>query len=308
MLEARAFSPAGITSFFEIRDKQPDGRPFKHPAYAGARGGGLVTSRGIMTRVRLIPASKSRISIRIDGRWAPQARTTHSVISELLKISRRKFRVSVDHRTQIPIGAGYGASAAGALSAALAFSEVADQGMSMDQLGMVAHLAEIANRTGLGTVAPILRGGFVLTRKSGGPGIAVIDRIPVSPRMRVVSACFGPISTKAVLASKDLRRRVNVFGALALGSITRDLRPRNFMAASRAFADALGLMSCRTAELADLMENTGAIGATQNMVGQAVHAIAEKDQADSILRTVRRRFPKIQAFSCPLDFTGARII
>jgi hypothetical protein len=67
-------------------------------------------------------------------------------------------------------------------------------------------------------------------------------------------------------------------------------------------------MSRQSAELADLMENAGAIGATQNMVGQAVHAIAEEDQADGILRAVRGRFPKIQAFSCPLDFTGARII
>jgi pantoate kinase len=308
MLEATAFSPAGITSFFEIRDKRPDGRPFKDLAYAGARGGGLVTSRGILTRVRLIPASKSRISIRINGCQAPRARTSLSTISELLKISRQKYRVTADHRAQVPIGAGYGASAAGALSAAVAFSEAADLGMSMDQLGTVAHLAEIRNGTGLGTVGPILRGGFVLTRKSGGPGIAVIDRILVSPRLRVVSACFGPISTKAVLASKDLRRKVNVLGLSAFESITRDLRPRNFMTASRAFADTLALMSRETAELADLMENAGAIGATQNMLGQAVHAIAEEDQAESILRIVRRRFPKIQAFSCRLDFIGARIV
>jgi pantoate kinase len=308
MLEAAAFSPAGITSFFEIRDKRPDGRPFKDLAYAGARGGGLVTSRGIRTHVRLIPASKSRVSVRINGRQAPRARTSLSTIAELLRISGQKYHVTVDHQAQVPIGAGYGASAAGTLSAALAFSEAADLGMSMDQLGRVVHIAEIVNGTGLGTVAPILRGGFVLTRKSGAPGIAVIDRVPVSPKLRVVSACFGPISTKAVLVSKDLRRRVNVLGALAFRSITRDLRPRNFMTASRAFADALGLMSRQTAELADLMENAGAIGATQNMVGQAVHAIAEEDEADSVLRAVRGRFPKIQAFSCPLDFAGARII
>lgn len=308
MPEGTAFSPGGITSFFEIRDKRPDGRPYKDLAYAGARGGGLVISRGVLTRVRLTPARTSQISIRIDGRRAPHARTTHSVVSELLKISRRKFHIAVDHRTQIPIGAGYGASAAGSLSAALAFSEAADLRMSMDQLGTVAHIAEIANGTGLGTVAPILRGGFVLTRKSGAPGIAVIDRVPVSPRLRVVSASFGPISTRTVLASKDLRRRINVLGAQALRSIIRDLRPRSFMAASRAFANALGLMSSQTAELADLMENAGAIGATQNMLGQAVHAITDKDEADSILRAVRGRFPKIEAFSCPLDFAGARII
>ena len=53
MRETSAFSPAGISSFFEILDRQPDGRPFKDLSYAGARGGGFVISRGVLTRVRL---------------------------------------------------------------------------------------------------------------------------------------------------------------------------------------------------------------------------------------------------------------
>ena len=308
MHETTAFSPAGISSFFEIRDKRPDGRPFKDPVYAGARGGGLVTCRGVLTRVRLRPASRSRISVRINGRVANEARTTISAISRLLEISREKYSVTIEHRVEVPIGAGYGASAAGTLSAALAFSEAADLGMSTNEIGRVVHAAEIANRTGLGTVGPLLTGGFVITRKSGGPGVAVIDRLPVSPKLKVVSACIGPISTKAVLRSKDLRKRVNELGRSAFRSITSDLRPRSFMKASKSFAYALGLMAPQTAELIELMENAGAIGATQNMLGQAVHAIAEQDVADRILRYVKRRFPKVEAFSCDLDFAGARIL
>lgn len=308
MRETAAFSPGGITSFFEIRDRQPDGRPFRDPARAGARGGGLVLSRGIVTRIRLRPARKSRVSVRINGQAAHEAKTSLSTISELLRYTCQKYEVTVEHRVDIPIGAGYGASAAGSLSAALAFSEAADLGMSINQLGTVVHLAEIANGTGLGTVGPLLTGGFVITKKSGGPGIAVIDRLPVSPRLKVVSACFGPISTKAALRSKSLRKKVNTLGSSTLRSIVRDPRPRNFMRASRAFAHGLGLMSRQTAQLIELMESSGAIGATQNMLGQAAHAIAEHETADSILRTVRRRFPQAQAFTCDLDFTGARIL
>jgi pantoate kinase len=226
----------------------------------------------------------------------------------LLEISREKYKVMVEHRVHVPIGAGYGASAAGTLSAALAFSEGADLGMSVNQLGRVVHAAEIANGTGLGTVGPLLTGGFVITRKSGGPGIAVIDRLPVSPKLKVVSACIGPISKRTVLRSKHLRKRVNELGRLAFRSITSDPRPRNFMKASRSFAYALGLMAPQTAELIQLMENAGAIGATQNMLGQAVHAIADEDVAHQMLRSVKKRFPKVQAFSCDLDFAGARLI
>jgi len=308
MPEATAFSPAGISSFFEIRDKRPDGRPFRNPARAGARGGGLVTSRGIVTRIRLRPASRSRISIRIDGKVAPEARTSLSTISELLRLSGQNYEVTAEHRVSVPIGSGYGASAAGALSAALAFSEAADLGMSMNQIGTVVHLAEIANGTGLGTVGPLLTGGFVITKKSGGPGIAVIDRLSVSQRLKVVSACFGPISTKAALRSSSLRKKVNRLGNSTFRSIVKDPRPYTFMKASKAFAYGLGLMTARTARLIELMETSGAVGATQNMLGQAAHAVAEEDMANTVLRNVKKRFPEARTFTCDLDFTGARLL
>jgi len=226
----------------------------------------------------------------------------------LLDICREKYNVTVDHQVSVPIGAGYGASAAGTLSAALAFAGAADLALSVNQIGRVAHAAEIANRTGLGGIGPLLTGGFVLSRKSGGPGIAVIDRIPVSPKMKVVSACVSPLSTKAVLRSQVLRKKINTLGGATFRAITRDLRPRNFMRASRAFAYGLNLMSPQTARLMELMNDDEAIGATQNMIGQAVHALAEAHVAESILRAVKKRFPKLAAFSCDLDFTGAHIL
>jgi pantoate kinase len=308
MHETSAFSPAGISSFFEIRDKRPDGRPFKDPSYAGARGGGFVISRGVLTRVRLTHKSKSRISVRINKRAAHEARTTISAISKLLQISGQKYEVMIEHDVGVPIGAGYGASAAGSLSAALAFSEGANLGMSVNEVGRIVHEAEIVNGTGLGTVGPILTGGFVITRKSGGPGVAVIDRIPASRELKVISACIGPISTKKALRSKNLRTRVNVLGREAFRSIVRDLRPSNFMKASKKFAYGLGLMSHQTARLIEVMETAGAIGATQNMLGQAVHAIADEGSAKSVLAAVKRCFPKVQVFSCSLDFAGARLL
>jgi len=308
MRETSAFSPAGISSFFEIVDRRPNGRPFKDLSYAGARGGGFVISRGVLTHVRLKRVDRSRISVRINNRAASHAKTTIAAVARLLQISGEKYEAIIEHDVDVPIGAGYGASAAGSLSAALAFSEAADLGLSVNEVGRVVHGAEIANGTGLGTVGPILTGGFILTRKSGGPGIAVIDRLPVSQRLKVISACLGPISTKKALRSKDLRRKVNALGRETFRSIVTDLRPDNFMRASKKFAYGLGLMSPQTAQLIELMETAGAIGATQNMLGQAVHAIADEDVARRILLAVKRRFPKAQAFLSSLDFAGARLL
>jgi len=267
-----------------------------------------VISRGVLTHVRLKRVDRSRISVRINNRAASHAKTTIAAVARLLQISGEKYEAIIEHDVDVPIGAGYGASAAGSLSAALAFSEAADLGLSVNEVGRVVHGAEIANGTGLGTVGPILTGGFILTRKSGGPGIAVIDRLPVSQRLKVISACLGPISTKKALRSKDLRRKVNALGRETFRSIVTDLRPENFMRASKKFAYGLGLMSPQTAQLIELMETAGAIGATQNMLGQAVHAIADEDVARRILLAVKRRFPKAQAFLSSLDFAGARLL
>jgi pantoate kinase len=253
-------------------------------------------------------ADKSSISVRINNRPANHAKTTIFAVKRLLHVSGERYEVAVEHHVEVPIGAGYGASAAGSLSAALAFSDGANLGMSVNEVGRIVHEAEIANGTGLGTVGPILTGGFILTRKSGGPGIAVIDRLPASQRLKVISACFGPISTRKALGSRDLRRKVNALGREAFRSIVADLRPGNFMRASKRFAYGLGLMSSETAQLIELMEAAGAIGASQNMLGQAVHAIADEDMARGILTTVKRRFPKAQAFMCSLDFAGARLL
>jgi pantoate kinase len=80
------------------------------------------------------------------------------------------------------------------------------------------------------------------------------------------------------------------------------------MRASKRFAYGLGLMSPQTAQLIEVMETAGAIGATQNMLGQAAHAIADEDMAKEILTAVKRRFPGAQAFLSSLDFAGARLL
>ena len=88
----------------------------------------------------------------------------------------------------------------------------------------------------------------------------------------------------------------------------KDLRPFNFMSVSKEFAYELGLMSPQTARLIDAMEDAGAIGATQNMLGQAVHAIVTEDSANKVLAAVKRRFPSVLAFVASFDLAGARLL
>jgi Predicted archaeal kinase (sugar kinase superfamily) len=117
---AKAYSPAGISSFFEICDTLPDGTPIKDVEKVGARGGGFGIRKGVKTEVAVSSAEKTCIDVYINGRLAPEAETTRTVVEKLLKMVGGDFHVEVKHWIEVPIGAGFGTSAGGALTAALA--------------------------------------------------------------------------------------------------------------------------------------------------------------------------------------------
>ncbi|MFX0202592.1 MAG: hypothetical protein ACFFCW_41340, partial [Candidatus Hodarchaeota archaeon] len=183
MKSASAFSPAGISSFFEICDTTCDGKPIINPERIGARGGGFVISKGVLTQIRLRESTQNQIEVLINGKPWPEANTTKTVVETLLERAGIRSKVIVSHRVDVPIGAGFGSSGAGALSTALALSKVLDLHLTFNQLGRIAHVAEIKCLTGLGTVGPLMLGGCIMTIEPGAPGYSVIDRIPISSNL-----------------------------------------------------------------------------------------------------------------------------
>ncbi|HVP92846.1 MAG TPA: hypothetical protein VMS94_03795, partial [Acidobacteriota bacterium] len=135
---AKAFSPAGISSFFEICDTTPDGKPITNLERVGARGGGFGTQRGVTTEVHVSETKTNDIRVFINGKNAPEAETTKTVVQSLLGNVSGRYHVIVKHDVEIPIGAGFGSSAAGALTTALALSKALGLNLTYNQLGKIA--------------------------------------------------------------------------------------------------------------------------------------------------------------------------
>ena len=57
-MKARAFSPAGISSFFQACLWDSKGELLKDPALIGSRGGGIVIKKGVITELEVIPSKK----------------------------------------------------------------------------------------------------------------------------------------------------------------------------------------------------------------------------------------------------------
>jgi pantoate kinase len=305
---SKAFSPAGISSFFEICDMTTNGKPIRNLERVGARGGGFGTQKGVTTEVHVSETKMSDVHVFINGKSAPEAETTKTVVQLLLAKVSEKYKVTVRHNVEIPIGAGFGSSAGGALTTALALSQALDLKLTYNQLGRIAHVAEVKCKTGLGTVGPLMLGGCVLTIEPGAPGAAVIDRIPISSDHVIVAGVFGPTPTKAVLSSPERRSAVNKWGRKTLERILSEPSLENFLSCCREFAEKTGFTTERVRTLMRLADKAKAIGAAQNMVGEAVHALTTLENAENVVQAFKQVLPPNKILTAQVDLQGARLI
>lgn len=305
---SEATCPAGISSFFEICNSDSTGKPLTDPACIGARGGGFAIKRGVSAQVSARKSSRTRIMIRINSKPAPEANTTRWALEHLIKSEKITLDVDVNLKVSVPIAAGYGTSAAGTAASCLALAETAELPVTFNGLGKITHIAEVVNRTGLGTAAAMFVGGFVLVTEPGAPGIGSIDRLIFPDDHAIVCAYLGPMQTREVLSQMDLAGRVNPPAQRAMMEIRKNPHLATFLNESRRFSEEIGFQSPDVARLIDTMTSAGAVGAAQNMIGDAVHGVVENKNARRVLRLVRERFPKAVVFVSQLDERGVRLI
>lgn len=304
---SEAVCPAGISSFFEICNVDSTGTPLTDPAQIGARGGGFAITHGVKARVQTQKSHSTRIEISINSKPAPEAHTTRWALERLLEKTGSTLNVQVDIRVRVPIGAGYGSSAAGTAASCLALADVLELPVTYDELGKITHVAEVVNRTGLGTAAAVFVGGFVLVTEPGAPGIGSVDRLLFPRDHSIVCAFLAPLPTRELLSQTDLASRVNPSAQRAMESIRQKPELHTFLTEARKFGQEIGLESPDITSLIDTMMSAGAIGAAQNMIGKAVHGVVENRKAVQVFRLVKKRFPIATVFVSRLDERGVRL-
>jgi len=174
----RAYCPGHITCLFSPGTTEGD------MLLRGSRGVGIRLSAGATVRVREV--SGKDVSVTIDGQPS-DAPVTRSVLEELLP----GRGLEADVVNGLPVGQGFGMSAAGAIAAALCAAEIA--GISADDAWSAAHRAEIVNGGGLGDVSALRCLSDVPER--------VTEGLPPAGEVRGTGLRF-PVLTVAVLGPK----------------------------------------------------------------------------------------------------------
>ena len=261
----KTYSPSHITGFFEICDN-------KNPLYKGSIGGGIVLEAGCVTEVSF--NNHAKIGLKIDGR-EEEANTTKYVVEHLAGTS--EVMVIVSTNFAVPVGCGFGASGAGALSTALALNELLSLNMTVNAVAQTAHCAEVENSTGLGDVIAETYGGVVIRTKPGPPGIGVIDRIPYRNE-RISYVALGKKSTKSVLTEggEETRRTINDAGRAAMKALMRKPALETFMRASREFSLQSELISDTCKDAIEAVAAEGKV-ASVAMLGETVFVIGDSE-------------------------------
>jgi pantoate kinase len=277
-----AFCPGHISGYFRRIVGES-------PAATGSIGAGIVISEGVTAKVT--PADSPSVSVyRKDN----SGNLVHyAAASPLLEYVLKKLGVTVSITTEcrLPIGAGFGLSAAALLASLTAVNRCLDLGLPPHDIAALAHEAEVVHRTGLGDVAACQGGGRVVR---SGPGIdGSITRLFDLPEP-LYAVSFGPIATPSVLGSQEQMDRV----AAAFPSGTpKDAE--DFFRISRRFAERSGLLTREAGAVIRTCADNH-VPASMTMLGNGVFAYGR--EARDILAASG------DVYTFTMAKTGARIV
>jgi pantoate kinase len=266
----KAFSPGHITGFFEVPHTS-----YSQFLHKGSKGAGFSIDRGIATTVYIYESARTNYRISINGAHARNAEVSRWIVEEYLKLAGRPYFVDIEHDIRIPVGFGLGSSGAAALSLSYALNEALVAGLSRTQAAQIAHHAEIACKTGLGTVIAEFSGGFEMRTGAGAPGVGSVTKIDLEGYKAVV-LCLAPISTKSFLTNR--MDEINGLGGVMLNKLSVSRSVDEFLAMSHEFADTLGLTEGKCMEPIAALKAKG-IESSVALFGQTVFTLVPQARA-----------------------------
>ncbi len=296
---AKAYSPGHITGFFEV----PHHTNFTSYLRKGSKGAGFSIDRGVTTTVYVHEASKPEYHIWINGSRTRSAEVSKWVVEEYLRLADKPYFISIHHNVEIPIGFGLGSSGAAALGLSYALNHALDTGFDKTQAAQIAHSAEIACNTGLGTVIAEFAGGFEVRTSAGGPGIGAVSKIDLNKDYKAVILCLAPILTKSFLANHI--QGINGLGGTMIGRLCASGNIEDFIKMSHRFAETLGLTQGRCKGPIAALKAIG-IESSVALFGLTIFTIVSPERAAEAADALREFGDML--IVCNIDSTGARVL
>ena len=257
-----------LTGIFEIVDQATD------LLLKGSRGAGISIDRGVTTTVSA--SENPDIHVYFDGKsiLIEEAAITSKIIDLVLPQEDHSY-FRVEHNFEVPLSAGYGASAAGALGCAFALNDFFHLGHSELDLFHIAHQAEVQLKSGLGDILGLYQGGLEIRTKPGAPRLGKTIAFTNDQEWKLATISFGPISTAKILSDPEKRGIVSCVGHSVLKDLLQNPTFSEFIRQSQQFTESVGLMSLELREFSSSLPRD--IESAQIMLGNSLF-LFYKDQ------------------------------
>lgn len=290
-----AFCPAHITGFFKADVDQLEAEKI------GSLGAGFSIKDGVTTKVNVKYSNANYFEIKTNGYETKNTDVSEFVIKEFQKLSEKNFHCYVIHEISIPIGYGLGCSGAVALSLAYALNQALETNLSKEDIGKIAHKAEVHCKTGLGDVIGSFYGGFEIRTKPGAPGVGEIKKI--DSNSSVIIACFSPISTKKFI--DENLAVINGLGGKMVSKLVQTIDYNEFQDMSVEFAKYVKVM---TPKMNSVISELNSIGVKCGVAlfGETVFTLIPKEKESQVLEILKKYDNNILIQS-EIDNAGARL-
>ena len=298
--------PHRISGFFEIVDKE-NGIPIKNPERIGSRGAGFNVSgvgKTVLSCKKLEKEEDSQCTIYInEEKLDNKADTTYFIFDYIIKLIDYPINVKIEHFFDLPVGCGYGASGSGALGTIFGLNKLLNLNLTNLESGRIAHIAEVVNKTGLGTVCGQLGKGLCVLKEPGYP--CTYERLKYPNDLLVICGSFGTIKTKSILSDEILSLNIKQAGKIALNKLLLEPNYKNFVKVSFQFVENTHIMEVlnleKTKDLLNDLRKLDIIGASMNQLGRSVYTFCKKGKEKEVFEIFNTYKPFIKTFEVKIN-------
>ena len=301
------FVPSHITGFFSIFDNE-------NPLLKGSLGAGVLLDKGVITEIDKIEESDSNapskdLSIIINGK---NDEYNEVIIRKTIDFMDNDFNkeeiqfnldnIVINQTIQVPIGCGFGTSAASAIGTSICINEYFNLGLSIEECA------------GLGDVIAELSKGIVLRTNVGAPGYGEVKSIvpheksgfgvfeSLKSDFYVITKTLGEISTASIIENEKHKKVItdvgleiqdefnrkddgiiigskfkNKFNVAVDSEFNEEETIKKFMKSSLAFAKKTHLINDDLLKIVHQLHGK-VLGSSMAMLGNTVFSIANEDQ------------------------------
>ncbi len=263
-----------ITGIFEIQDASDN------PLEKGSRGAGFCIKKGVQTEAQFIDSDDPIIFFNDVQKRPKEAAVTTAVIEQLVELGGTRS-IQISHTFEVPMSAGFGASASGALGTAFVLNELFQLELPRVKLFQIAHIAEVQNRSGLGDVIGLYQGGLELRIKAGAPGFGKTQSLKNDHSLQIATLHIGSIHTSSILSNSTYRGTINQAGHKFIETLIKDPSFTRFGELSEQFTKLVGLLSSKLQK--KFVRITKPLLKGQIMLGEGIFILySEEEQLNKI--------------------------